>query len=273
MKKPALFLALIISLFLFDQSVLSAQELDHSNFRDTEQCLTCHGREDLTTEKNSKTISLYLDKDKYEKSRHGNMPCISCHDFTEDNEEVGNSSDNISGKCSNCHTGAGYNYQLSIHSEAEHGPNCVDCHGAHEITSVDNTTSLVNPRNQHESCGGCHKKAASQYTESLHGKAVVLGSEESPSCSRCHGAHKILSSEKPVSITSEKRKPALCAECHEGNVLGVNAVEHYTLEPSGYGAPMYWIKKVFMWLILIVVGFFLIHILLDLAHKLRTRKP
>jgi len=269
LKKTVLFSILIISSFLFDHDPLFAQGLDHSNFRDTQQCINCHSKEDLTTERNGKTISLYFNKKEYEKSRHGSMPCISCHDFTEDNLDHENSSEN----CGNCHTGAATNYELSIHSEAEYGPNCVDCHGYHDITSVNNATSPVNPKNQHESCGDCHKKAANQYTESFHGKAVALGSDKSPSCSRCHGAHKIISSEKPVSITSGKRTPTLCAECHEGNVLGVNAVEHYTLEPSGYGAPMYWIKKIFMWLILFVVGFFLIHILLDLSHKLRTRKP
>jgi hypothetical protein len=97
-KKAALFLVLMISSFLFGHSVLFAQELDHSNFRDTEQCLTCHGKEDLVTEKNGKTISLYLDKEKYAKSRHGSMPCISCHDFTKDNQDGGNASEKISGK-------------------------------------------------------------------------------------------------------------------------------------------------------------------------------
>ncbi|MEL7567012.1 MAG: hypothetical protein AAGU27_19315 [Dehalobacterium sp.] len=268
MKKTVFFSVLIIFSFLAGHSSLFAQGLDHSNFKDTEQCINCHSKEDLTTKKDGKTISLYFNKERFEKSRHGNMPCISCHDFTDDNEGNDNSSEN----CGNCHTGAANNYELSIHGETESGPNCADCHGYHEITSVDNNTSPVNPRNQHESCGDCHKNAANQYTESFHGKAVALGSEESPSCSHCHGAHKILSSDKPVSNTNEERAPALCAQCHEGNTLGVNAVEHYTLEPSGYGAPMYWIKKIFMWLILIVVGFFLIHILLDLSHKLRTRK-
>jgi predicted CXXCH cytochrome family protein len=123
-----------------------------------------------------------------------------------------------------------------------------------------------------ETCGACHGGVIESYKDSFHGKAVALGAKDSPDCTGCHGAHKVLSKKDPLSLTHPDQKTQLCAECHGNGAIGVNAQEHYELEPTGYSAPMYWINKAFMWLILLVVGFFLIHIILDLLHRLRTRK-
>jgi len=265
------FLLLIFGLFFCVEAGAWAQEIDHSNFKETEKCFGCHGNADLTVEKDGKAFSLFVDKDSYDESVHGSVPCISCHTFEGPHEYGDALNENVSEKCGNCHTGAAFDYNRSVHKEVDNGPNCAGCHGAHEIMPVANSVSPAHSKNQPQLCGECHQLPSIQYQESFHGKAVALGSEDSPDCTTCHGAHQVLSSDNPASITSEKRTPSLCAKCHEGNVLGKNAVEHYAMSPKGFGAPMYWIKKAFMWLILIVVGFFLVHIVLDLIYKLRTR--
>lgn len=246
--------------------------VDHTKFQDTEQCLTCH-EEDITVERDGVSISLDVDKKSYDASVHGTVACISCHDFSGGLVYGDDLNAKVSEKCVTCHTGAGFDYGRSVHSETAEGPNCVDCHGSsHEIEPVTAVNSPVHGINQSDTCGDCHQQAKEQFKESFHGKAVVLGSPNSPDCTDCHGAHQVLSKDNPVSLTSEERKTSLCARCHEGNTLGANDVEHYTMKSSGFGMPMYWVKKFFMWLILLVVGFFLVHILLDLAHKMRSGK-
>jgi len=259
----------LIAVFILNIYIVQAQ-VEHSNSMDKDLCFECHGQKELAMTRNNQKVSLYVDKAQYEKSVHGTRQCVACHNF----DENGDSTDarTMSEKCGSCHYEAWPDYQKSDHFGSEPAPTCAECHGSHNIGKVTDSSSPSQARNQYQSCGQCHEKAAAQYQESFHGKAVALGAVQSPSCTGCHGAHKVLSSQDLASPTSEAKTPALCAQCHKGNVLGLNAVEHYTMSPQGFGAPMYWVKKVFMWLILLVVGFFLTHILLDLFHKLRTRR-
>lgn len=250
--KRLLIIGLSIFLFVLTSSISWAQGIDHTKFNDASQCYECHDK--------------VIDKGEFENSKHGNMSCITCHEFQENQKQ-----ESITEKCGECHKDAAEDYVLGVHKEEHYGPGCAHCHGSHYITSANGAGSPMHNTNMTDICGSCHSKVEESYKESFHGKAVVLGSEKSPNCTYCHGSHLILNSENPESPASKEKKTELCAGCHEGDVLGVSGVEHYTLEPSGYSAPMYWVKKVFMWLILLVVGFFLIHILLDLVYKLRNR--
>lgn len=243
--------------------------MEHSNSMNKDLCLQCHSNKSLSMTRNNQKISLYVDEEQLNNSVHGTKQCVTCHNF----DENGDSTDaaTMPEKCGSCHYESGADYQAGVHSDSAGAPTCSECHGSHNIVKVTAGSSPSLAENQYQSCGQCHEESAAQYQESFHGKSVALGSTQSPSCTGCHGAHKILSYKAPASPTSEAKTPALCAQCHNGNVLGLNAVEHYAMSPQGFGAPMYWVKKIFMWLILLVVGFFLVHILLDLYHKLRTR--
>ncbi len=248
-------------------TLVFAETTDHSVFTDSTQCLQCHGYEGVTMEQDGKMVSIYVDKEVYDASVHASVDCLSCHQFTQ-----GVSSDPTQ-SCGTCHSGAVDDYQQSVHQNSSYGPSCTNCHGeAHGILPADNPASPVHKKMIIETCGDCHGGVIESYQDSFHGKAVALGAKDSPDCTGCHGAHKVLSKNDPLSMTHPDQKPQLCGECHGNGAIGVNAKEHYTLEPTGYSAPMYWINKAFMWLILLVVGFFLIHIILDLLHRLRTRK-
>lgn len=271
--KKILWLTVLILAFSSRFYPVQAEQVTHSNSMDKELCFTCHQNKDLTVTINNQKISLYVDRAQYESSVHGSKQCVTCHNFAEP-YQTGMSLDPVrmSTQCGSCHYQAWSDYQGSVHAGNNMGTNCATCHGSHAITKVQDAASPMNAQNQVQSCGNCHQQAAAQYKESFHGKAVALGSTQSPSCAGCHGAHKILSSQNPVAVTSAQQAPALCAKCHGGSSLGLNAVEHYAMSSQGFGAPMYWVKKIFMWLIILVVGFFLVHILLDLWHKLRTRR-
>jgi len=217
-----------------------------------------------------KIAALEIDEESYKDSVHGTLVCISCHNGAtgKTGEEL---QEAVSDNCVSCHTGARFDYERSIHSEAEYGPNCVTCHGDHYIAPATDASSPVYLGNVSETCGDCHQGQQVSFEESFHGKAVALGSNNAPDCTYCHNSHDVLSGDNPVALISDERKTVLCGECHEGDALGAQFTEHYKMEAKGPGAPMYWVKKVFMWLILIVVGFFLLHIELDLWHKLRIR--
>lgn len=254
MKKSSVIVLIvgIFTLMTIGVSGAYAAGIDHQKFKDKEQCLNCHSQ-------------LGFNAEEFEGSVHGVFECISCHNFDADgSNEYG---------CVNCHTGVDFEYHRSVHSKSSNGPDCGDCHGSgHNIVRSTNPASHVYGSNLADTCGECHVKASDQYMESFHGKAVALGAENAPDCSTCHESHQVLSSDDPLALSSTGRKAELCGECHEGSALGANFVEHYEMKPTGQGMPMYWVKKVFVWLILIVVGVFLVHIELDLLHKLRNRK-
>lgn len=46
---------------------------------DTELCLSCHGQQGLTTFDGEKEIDLYVDREQYLASPHGQESCNSCH--------------------------------------------------------------------------------------------------------------------------------------------------------------------------------------------------
>ncbi len=76
----------------------------------------------------------------------------------------------VTENCGECHTQALAGYMDSPHGQlAWHGnpdaPKCVDCHGGHDITHVDDARSPVNPANKVETCKKCHEKANAQFAK------------------------------------------------------------------------------------------------------------
>lgn len=245
------------------------------HFTTKEQCVSCHGKENLSITKDNTKISLYVDVYQYEKSVHGSLFCNACHDFDENHVYNKDLREKVSEKCANCHTGASFQYDRSIHAKTadKNKPNCVDCHGDHGIAKVDSKESSVIGMNLSVTCGkNCHKIQYEQFQESFHGKAVALGAKNAPDCVTCHNSHQILGKDDPKDITNTEKKHLLCGQCHEGNVLGVGTVEHYELKAEGYSKPMYLIKTKLPWLIIITLGVFLLHIILDLFYRLRKRR-
>jgi hypothetical protein len=56
------------------------------------------------------------------------------------------------------------------------------------------------------------------YNESIHGKAVALGSAEAADCVSCHATtsiHDIYKKDNPLSTVHEKNKAKTCTQCHE----------------------------------------------------------
>ena len=99
--------------------------------------------------------------------------------------------------------------------EGADAPACSACHGTHSILPSAHPASSVHPAAEAETCGSCHESIAAAYRASIHGEAVAAGVEESPSCTDCHGEHRILGPDHPDSPVFATNVPGMtCGRCH-----------------------------------------------------------
>lgn len=196
-----------------------------------ENCLDCHSEKEFTKDAGGKTISLYVDGEKFAASVHQGMGCKSCHSDLKDHPNDGATPKPVN--CGSCHTEEGKEYAASIHGVSAAlgatGPaRCTDCHGNHAILPVKNPDSPVYKMNLHKTCAKCHTlkhipeefkmkypEVASQYQESIHGKALLVkGLIVAPSCNECHGVHDIKRSVDKTSPISAANVAKTCGKCH-----------------------------------------------------------
>lgn len=241
------------------------------------QCLQCHGQPGLATQVDGKEISLYVDSQALERSKHAALNCTSCH---QDKAQVPHEkvaygleqARQVQESCATCHAGVAEEFQQSIHGQTG-AVTCSSCHGNHEILPATDPASPVHSQNLIETCGQCHEGPVTEsYAESFHGKAVSLGSTEAATCVSCHGSHDILLQSDPASPVHKSNIPGTCAQCHTGpeQVNFTAGIEHFTLEPEGPGMPMYYTFKFFTWLTILTMSLLIIHIELELFRRLRT---
>ncbi len=195
-----------------------------------EDCLACHSDSTLTHEVNGKTVSLYVNPDKFKGSIHGGMfTCVDCHSDLQASPHE-RTPEKVS--CAKCHADEQIAYDKSFHAKAikagdGKAATCVDCHGSpHELLPASDPKSRVNHANIPATCGTCHSQKfvmeASghsaqpflSYQESVHGLAVASGSDKAAVCTDCHGSHEILSASDPKSSIFKFNVPLTCAKCH-----------------------------------------------------------
>jgi len=196
----------------------------------TEDCLVCHGDKGLSTERDGKTVSLFVDGDKFKSSIHGTMfTCVDCHT---DLKSSPHESQPAKVQCATCHADQQAVYDRSFHAKAivagdGKAARCVDCHGSpHELLPASDPNSRVSHLNIPKTCGSCHgekfvmgasghsTQPFASYEESVHGRAVANGSDKAAVCTDCHGSHEILGAGDPKSSIFKFNVPATCAKCH-----------------------------------------------------------
>jgi len=139
---------------------------------------------------------------------------------------------NLATTCSRCHADPetaqllGFSrvrpleaYQESVHGRAVRdnngGPSCTDCHGAHQVLPAGDPASPVHFRQVASTCGACHGEVEEAFSASVHGRAVARGERDVPTCTDCHGEHRILSPNEPGSPVFASNVPKLtCGRCH-----------------------------------------------------------
>jgi predicted CXXCH cytochrome family protein len=174
------------------------------------------------------TMSIAVDRTAMLASVHGQsledgpLGCSDCHgedSFPHDNPPAASIREfrvTQSNICIDCHEEQAENLSDGVHYTALVAGNlrsatCVDCHGAHDIQGSSESNAEIA-----QSCGACHQIVYNEFAQSVHGKALIEGDPNVPTCVDCHGVHGI---QHPTTALFRNRSPELCAGCHANEEL------------------------------------------------------
>ncbi len=181
-------------------------------------CLACHGDKSLTTEKKGKTISLFIDQNKFSRSAHQSLECITCHEGFNANA-VPHAEHITPVRCQQCHEGNGY--EKSVHqamvAKGMNAPSCITCHGKHDVLPGSDLQSPVARQRIPDLCGRCHREVKVRFEASDHGKALAAKMKGAPVCSDCHGEHGVYQISDKNSKVNRRRQDQMCLSCHVNN--------------------------------------------------------
>jgi cytochrome b subunit of formate dehydrogenase len=203
-----------------------------------EECLACHGDENLIRTRGGQTQSLFVDAGKASNSMHSGVACAQCHTGGTPASTGYRPCSTMAEKvdCSICHAEAVEQHEKSIHGKLARrrdleAPECNDCHEPHYTLGKQEPTSPTFPTHVPELCGRCHREGApvearhtsveqeiiSHYTMSIHGKGLLKsGLLVTAVCTDCHTTHMALPASDPESSVHQDRVAATCAQCHHG---------------------------------------------------------
>lgn len=245
----------IILLFFVISPCARADEAEAPDLSDG-VCFECHSDPEFSIQDaKGKTISLFVDQEKYKKSFHSENGCISCHaDIT----EIPHAEGLKKVECATCHSEQSEVYLESTHGKAfaagiPEAPTCVTCHGKHDIRHPSDPEAKTHTLHQIEICTDCHlnPKIAGKYNlpkadkieaykQSIHGRGVLKsGLLGSANCVSCHTAHNVRPKTDPKSTIYRENIPKLCGTCHLGIFDEFQDSEHGILwakkSPDGPG--------------------------------------
>ena len=197
-------------------------------------CMTCHIEAGSTEAMNFRNDVHF----------QNGLTCADCHggDPTADDMEkamdpkkgfVGKIKPNdIPVVCGTCHGDMQKDFEQGAHGSAlksnAKGPQCVSCHGVHNILPVKDSHSPVSAANVTKTCASCHSNADymkqfspglpvdqyDKYLTSVHGKKNAQGDVKVATCVSCHSNHLIYPVKDPRSPVSPMKIPGTCSTCH-----------------------------------------------------------
>lgn len=172
--KKFLFITLLLTLFPF------ISEINSQDFN----CADCH------------EVSIT-------KSIHNEViDCQGCHDDVMDEEHIEKGANKVN--CGNCHEDISKLVSTDIHhrlkDKVKNPPNCVTCHGNHEIQKPPNVASLK----VKEICSKCHGTKIN-LTTNYHKTEITSES----SCYTCHKSVNV-----KINLPSSVHKNLVCSDCH-----------------------------------------------------------
>ncbi|MBI2837124.1 MAG: hypothetical protein HYX75_02345 [Acidobacteria bacterium] len=217
-----------------------------------QKCMICHGKRDFRKILDSGEVrSLYVDLNMLQKSVHAKRICVDCHS---DVVEIPHAEPPKRVSCTRCHykgnpegapqTDAYLDYAQSVHAiEVAKGnpkaPVCQSCHGTHDIQHPKKPGSRVFRAAVAATCGSCHLDEFAQYRGSIHGTAVAHGNPDAPTCTSCHGEHRVLAPADPSSTVAPAHVSATCSTCHAAvgivGKYGIDVEQVATYQESFHG--------------------------------------
>ncbi len=187
---------LVLSLLTFTALPAMAE---HGMAIDPATCLGCHG------EKISMTA--------FAASVHGKNACTSCHvDITDLAKHMRKEIKVQKVACDRCHKKQTAEHYLSVHTQK--GVSCADCHTdvhTHQYWKGDKKIVIAK-------CIQCHDKEAG-YRNSVHGKAVARGVQDSAACHDCHNLHDIKAVGDGKSHDVREFHTKVCMKCHSNEEM------------------------------------------------------
>lgn len=189
------------------------------------QCRLCHGDSQHTlTFPSGEEISLQVPLDVFDQSPHGAnsenpLNCTDCHRTVrhylfphQENQAQSHQefTDQITDNCTRCHY-PHRPFHTDENANADELPTCVDCHGDHNITSVEQI-----PQRMPSACVACHTDQTETWAADLIPSRVGFGAQP---------AENYIGSDR-------------CAGCHEDNygswqhTLHANLVQDATADPA-----------------------------------------
>lgn len=189
--------------------------------------------------------------------------------------------------CGQCHTNVLAAFRDSIHGEAfargiRDAPTCTDCHGEHRILARTEPRSPIFAANiPSETCGRCHRDTrlserfglpsnqVPAFQDSFHGLALRAGQLTAANCASCHGVHDIRPSSDPRSHVNAANLAQTCGKCHPGAGKRFQLGPVHILSSSLNVPVLFWIRAVYLAVIILTIGFMLLHNGIDLVHKSR----
>jgi len=204
-------LILTVSVFAFLNTTAIAQT--------NEDCLMCHDDDTFTMEKDGAEIFIGVSTEKFERSKHAKLKCVSCH-LDYDAEEIPHSENQVTKSCGDCHQ-----KQIVKHlfhpnilkasgKEKSKDVNCLNCHNSHYPKDPNADGSKWSNGNLPNSCGQCHNQIKNKYLASEHYDAFEEGMMGAPNCLSCHKnpIATVHTNEDSVSVKISQEK--LCLSCH-----------------------------------------------------------
>lgn len=182
-----------------------------------EDCLACHSDNTLTTERNGKTVSLFVDDQILAHSIHKKLVCVACHTGFDPNN-IPHKEKITPVQCQTCHKNveAEHPFHKTILAKGTNDVNkmCKDCHGKHDVQSPRVPGTKFSPEKVTESCGTCHREQKEKYFESAHGKAYLAHDKNAPTCIQCHSKNVTAVTAGTDSVQLKIRQEQVCISCH-----------------------------------------------------------
>lgn len=262
-------------------------------------CIRCHGDQGVISRSK---IPIPMAGRMYEKSIHNraivdkglnkSATCVDCHGSHDLKDRLDPSSPifrtNIPQTCGKCHYGVYAIFRDSAHGTAFYrgipdAPGCTECHGEHDIRQASDPGSSVSfAAVSRKTCPSCHaaERLSSRYgiatekvkgyEDSFHGLSQRLGDKTVANCSSCHGVHEIFPSRDPRSTVHPRNLKVTCGKCHPVNTENF-AKGNIHVGPGGTGGQIkYWVEKIYIWMIVVVIGGMLVHNGADYVRKLQV---